>query len=467
MANRFLLLACILIISMGLIVVEFPQGPVAIALVFFLSAIAIFFFRKYTQEKEFLTTVFLVGLAARMAFGLLIHVFELRSFFGGDALSYDENGAIMVDAWLGRGELTGVLRYQSNPQSGAGWGMNYMTAGLYYVIGRNIFAAQSLCAVIGAATAPMVFYCSKKIYNNLSVAKTAAIAIAIFPSFVIWSGQLLKDGLIIFLLVTTMTMVLQLQERFSYIALAAMTTSIFGILSLRFYIFYMVVIAVVGSFVIGRATSAKSILRGTLVLALMGIALMYLGVGRSAEVELRVFANLERVQTSRLDLARSAESGFGEETDVSTTEGALFALPAGFAYLYFAPFPWQTQNLRQAITIPEVLLWWASIPFLIIGLIYTVKKRLRNALPILVFTLLLTLAYSIFQGNVGTAYRQRTQIQVFLFILIGVGWTVYREERENKRMLQTDARRRVDSQLGGFRQERERARLTAKTPTEI
>ncbi|MGE3466647.1 MAG: hypothetical protein AB7J13_06915, partial [Pyrinomonadaceae bacterium] len=116
-------------------------------------------------------------------------------------------------------------------------------------------------------------------------------------------------------------------------------------------------------------------------------------------------------------------------------------------YLMFAPFPWQASNLRQAITIPEVLVWWAMIPLLISGLIYTVKHRLRNAFPILIFSLLLTIAYSVFQGNVGTAYRQRTQIQVFLFILIGVGWTVYLENKENKRLLRTAAQKRIDDHL--------------------
>ena len=87
------------------------------------------------------------------------------------------------------------------------------------------------------------------------------------------------------------------------------------------------------------------------------------------------------------------------------------------------------------------------LPLLVLGLIYTVKNRLRNAFPILIFSLLLTLAYSVTQGNVGTAYRQRTQIQVFLFILIGVGWTVFQEQRENKRVMRTATRKRVDSQL--------------------
>ena len=447
MRNRFLLLVCVLIIAMGSVAVPFPDGAIAVLVVAVLSAIAIVIFRRYSEEKEFLTTVFLVALAARMAFGILIQVFNWREFFGGDAFAYDMYGAVLMDTWMGHAQPGDALTYQLDPASGAGWGMYYLTGFIYTVLGRNIFAAQSFCAVIGASTAPMVFYCSKKIFNNTNVAKFAAISIAIFPSFVIWSGQLLKDGLIIFLLVLIMTMVLQLQERVNYAAIALLVFALFGIMSLRFYILYMVVIAIVGSFVIGVNSTNKSILRRTFVLVLLGVSATYFGVGRNAGVELKVFGNLDRIQGSRSDLARAANSGYGEDVDVSTTEGAISALPIGFSYLMFAPFPWQATNMRQAITIPEVLIWWAMMPLLISGLLYAIKFKLRSAFPILIFSLLLTIAYSIFLGNVGTAYRQRTQIQVFLFILVGVGWTVYKEKRENQKLLKAAAQRRVESQL--------------------
>jgi hypothetical protein len=450
MFNRFILLACILVIALGVIAVPFPDGAVAIGFVFVLAGPVLLIARRFTDEKEFITTTFLVALALRMGFGVLIHVFELREFFGGDAFAYDINGSAMVDVWLGHSTASEGLLFQSDPASGAAWGMNYLVGALYMVLGRNIFAAQSACAVVGAATAPMVFYCARTIFGNLNVAKFAALGIAIFPSFVIWSGQLLKDGLIIFLLVASMTMVLKLQEKFSYPTVGALILCLFGILSLRFYIFYMVVVAVTGSFLIGLSTTTKSILRGTIILTILGFGLMYLGVGRNASIELRVFGNLERVQSSRSDLAKAASSGFGENVDVSTTEGALSALPLGFSYLMFAPFPWQAANLRQAITIPEVLVWWAMLPLLISGLIYTIKHRLRKAFPVLIFSLLLTLAYSIFQGNVGTAYRQRTQIQVFLFILIGVGYTVFKERRENERIVRAETQKQIENHLRGI-----------------
>ena len=168
MRNRFLLLACVLVITMGSVAVPFPDGATAVLVVAVLSAIAIFIFRKFSEEKEFLTTVFLVALAARMAFGILIHVFDLRDFFGGDAKAYDMYGAVLMDTWLGHAQQAGGLTYQLDPASGAGWGMYYITGFIYTVLGRNIFAAQSFCAVIGAATAPMVYFCADRKSTRLN-----------------------------------------------------------------------------------------------------------------------------------------------------------------------------------------------------------------------------------------------------------------------------------------------------------
>jgi hypothetical protein len=100
-------------------------------------------------------------------------------------------------------------------------------------------------------------------------------------------------------------------------------------------------------------------------------------------------------------------------------------------YLLFAPFPWQVANLRQSITLPEMLAWWASFPLLVLGIWFTLKYRLRQALPIVLFTTMLTLAYSVFQGNVGTAYRQRSQLLVFYFIFVAVGMVLMKERQED------------------------------------
>jgi hypothetical protein len=451
MLHQFNILGMVVITALALLAIPFPDGAIALGLVAVLSGAAIMIFRSSSEEKDFLTSLFLLGLVLRMGFGILIHVFELRDFFGGDAFSYDLLGSNIANSWSGYADASLPVGFAEN--SGAGWGMYNLVAVIYFLLGRNIFAAQCFCAVLGAATAPMVYHCSKMIFNNNKVAKIASIGVAVFPSFIIWSGQLLKDGLITLLLVTCMTMVLQIQKKFSWPSLAVLILSMFGVLSLRFYLFYMVAIAVAGSFLVGISESKRSILRNVAVLGVAAMALIYLGVGRQASVELTTFGNLQRIQSSRSDLARSANSGYNEEADVSTAEGALVAVPKGLTYLMLAPFPWQASNLRQAITVPEVLVWWGMIPFIILGTIYTVRNRLRTALPVLVFSFLLTMAYSVFQGNVGTAYRQRTQIQVFLFILMAAGWTVYKEQKENKRLIAAANQRRIFEQLRGPRED--------------
>ena len=412
------------------IVVAFPEGFGAVMMIVFFTAIIIAIIRNQTEDGNYLQQLFLTGLILRLSFGIIIHFFDLRTFFGGDALGYDDRGTRLIEIWFGNVSSSESYSLIAMTTTGSGWGMNYLTGFIYTFTGRNILAAQSFCGVIGAATAPMVYFCANKVFRNKRTARTSALLIAVYPAFIIWSSQLLKDGLIIFLLVLAMTMVLQLQDKINYIAVAALVFALFGILSLRFYIFYMAAVAVLGSFVVGTSNSTQAVIRRLIVLVMIGVGLTYVGALKDANQDITEYTNLERIQKTRSGLTKT-ESGFGADLDVSTTNGAITVLPVGFVYLMLAPFPWQISNLRQAVTLPEMILWWSSIPFMLSGLWYTLRKRLRNAVAILIFSLMLTLGYSLFQGNVGTAYRQRTQIQVFLFMFTAVGWTLYREKKEN------------------------------------
>ena len=449
MGNSRFIIYIPLIAVLAVLAIAFPEVGPAMVVTAVVSGAAISVFRKYTDEKIFVTRLFLVALAVRLAFGLMIYVYDLREFFGGDSKTYDFNGAVIVDYWFGDTLPNEMILRRAMSTSSPGWGMNYLVAFLYTVFGRNFLLAQSICAVFGAATAVVVYFCSLKIYGVKRVARYAAFAVAFFPSFIIWSSQLMKDGLIIFLLVLAVTMVLHLQHKLNYAAIALLVFSLFGILSLRFYIFYMVAVAIAGSFVLGLSNTRVSLLRRAGVLVILGVSLTYLGVLRTAGENFEQYGTLERVQIGRLDQARTGESGFNEEVDVSTTEGAISAMPVGIAYLMLAPFPWQVTNFRQAITLPEVFLWWAMIPLMISGIWYTIKNRLRSAFPILFFSLMLTLAYSIFQGNVGTAYRQRAQIQVFLFIFIAAGWALWKEKREDRKMERLIKQKKFDDRLRG------------------
>ncbi len=186
--------------------------------------------------------------------------------------------------------------------------------------------------------------------------------------------------------------------------------------------------------------TSRVVLRVVLIVVGVGLALTYFGVISPARHQLDAI-NLQSVQASRSDLAHSAATGFGQDVDVSTTSGAISAVPVGMVYLLFAPFPWQLANLRQSITLPEMLVWWGSFPLLILGVYFTLRWRLRQALPILLFTAMLTVAYSIFQGNVGTAYRQRSQLLVFYFIFVAVGFVLLMHRQEDRQRAALEEKR--------------------------
>jgi hypothetical protein len=433
--NGLLIISSILLCA-GICLFVPVYGASAIILCVPLALLAGLVISQSKEHSLFLQRLFVGGLLVRIAVGTLIFITNKQDFFGTDAASYDFYGYLVVSMKDTDNYYHAMVNSFMGGGAGSAWGMVYMVAGIYSVVGRNTLATQFVNSILGAITAPIIFLCAQHIYQNLRVARIAALFVAFFPSLVLWSAQGLKDGPIVFLLSLSMLATLKLGERFNVKYFIILVGSLFGILSLRFYIFYILLAAIAGAFVIGlRNFTASSFLRQFVVMIAITLALAYLGVTRYASTQIENF-DLQRVQQSRSDLAQSAASGFGKDTDVSTTSGALTAIPVGMVYLLFAPFPWQLASLRQSITMPEMLVWWASFPALVLGLWFTIKYYLRQASPILLFSAMLTVAYSVFQGNVGTAYRQRSQLLVFYFIFAAVGFVLLKEKREDRRRQQ-------------------------------
>jgi hypothetical protein len=389
---------------------------------------------RVADHGSYLVKLFMLALIVRMIIGVAVFAFHGQEFFGGDAFTYDYFGSQQLLAWAG--DKFAQLEVDRFVGTGyrSGWGMVSLVAVIYAIVERNMLAIQFFNAVLGAATAPIIFLCAHEVFKNRRVARVAGIAVAFYPSLVLWSSQGLKDGPIVFFLALSILATLKLGHKFSGPYLAMLITSLIAVLGLRFYVFYMLLIAIAGAFVIGmRAVTLKSLARQFVVVFVVGLAMMYFGVTRYATVQYEQYGSLEQVQRSRLDASQSAQSGFGKDVDVSTTSGALTTIPTGIVYLLFAPFPWQLGSLRQSLTIPEMVVWWGSFPLLVLGGWFSIKHRLRQISPILIFTSMLTLAYSVFQGNVGTAYRQRAQLLVFYFIFVAVGAVLVKEKREERR----------------------------------
>jgi hypothetical protein len=348
-----------------------------------LAAIVGVIIRREPSHGSYLLKLFLLAMLARITIGTAIFAFNAQDFFGGDAWTYDYTGYQQLLAWGGdKFAQLEVDRFVGTSYR-SGWGMVHMVAVIYGMVGRNMLAVQFVNAVIGAATAPVIFLCAQQVFNNRRVAQVAGIAVGFYPSLVLWSSQGLKDGPIVLFLALTILATLKLGQKLSAAWIALLVVSLLGVLAFRFYVFYMLLLAVVAAFVIGmREVTVQSMARQLVVMVLLGLSLTYFGVTRYANVQVETYADFETLQRSRNDAARSAQSGFGRDVDVSTASGALTTIPLGMVYLLFAPFPWQLGSLRQSLTLPEMVIWWTAFPLLILGVWFSIKYRLRQMFPI-------------------------------------------------------------------------------------
>lgn len=380
-------------------------------------------------DSTFLIYLYAASFTIRFLIGMTILFSGYIEFFAGDHSTYDIFGWGLAQAWSGQLQNT---KWVYDRMGAVGMnGMYYWVAVLYSVVGHSQSAATAIQCAFVSFIPILTYKISYMLYSSRKAARYAALLVAFLPSMVIWSSLLLKDPLIILLLCLTVLSMLKIQKELKYRYIILATAAMLPILAIRIYVFYFILFAVVSTYVMSRF-GGRANLGGYLArlggLAVIGIALFTLGFDRISKEQLNVDL-FEKIQSSRVDLARSAYSGFAAEAKVDSLQGALNFLPVGITYLLFAPFPWQGGGFRQMLALPEQFLWYALFPFFIIGMIYTARRHLRDALIIFFFVVQLTCFYGIFVGNIGTAHRQRTQVFVFYLVFAGAGIVYSRSRR--------------------------------------
>src|SRR5258708_14588836 len=161
--------------------VGFGDGIKAVLLCGGLATVAGLFIYRSGTDGHFLLKLFLFALLLRVFIGTLIFVANYQDFFGGDAWTYDFVGLSQLSAWSGdRAAQFQVDRFVGKGE-GSGWGMVYLVAAIYSIVGRNMLAVPFFNAGVGAATAPIIFLFAQQGYGNPQVARLAAPAVAVFP----------------------------------------------------------------------------------------------------------------------------------------------------------------------------------------------------------------------------------------------------------------------------------------------
>src|SRR5262249_22070519 len=250
--------------------------------------------------------------------------------------------------------------------SASGYGFAYFVGLIYYVFGRNQLLVQFVNGTIGSLSVAVIYAIGRRLFDARS-ARWAALFMAFFPGMIFWSCAMYKDPSILLCIAVAMYATLRLRERFTAPMVALLVGACMYLLTLRFYTFYMVAFAILGTFLFAQRRGALGSLFGQLVLIVAFLGAVFFGVKSERLEQQGSYFDLNQLQTARSGQTSLGKSAYGAEINVSTAEGALSVLPIGLVYLLFAPFPWAVSGTRQLLTLPETLIWYGLMPSLIRG----------------------------------------------------------------------------------------------------
>lgn len=346
----------------------------------------------------------------RVVLAILLHFFVDEYTFAPDQETYHFGGWALAGYWSGeRFAPPGILA--NSPK-----GYFYLLGALYWLLGAWALIPKVLNGCVGALTVPLVYDLALRITGDEVVALRGARYAAYFPSLVLWSALNLRDIWIVFLILLICKQAMILQESFRVRTFVMLVASILVVMQFRDYIFFAISTPMIVSFFVRRRSHVA---RNATIGMLLALVVISIDAAAGANRRMRV-PDLETLTQYR-QFTGFGGSQVAATADVSTPVRALGFLPVGVAYFLLAPFPWQVTNVRQLLTLPEMLFLYALMPSILRGILHLLRSRLAESLMVILTAGGLTIGYALGQANVGTAYRYRAQVLPFYLIFAAAG----------------------------------------------
>jgi 4-amino-4-deoxy-L-arabinose transferase-like glycosyltransferase len=374
------------------------------------------------HTRRWLARLVLAALGIRLVLLVVIHFGFTPYAFAPDAGMYEYFGEALRDYWMGEGPRPG--RPYNSWQTGY-----YFLNGIFFsLFGTSPMGPVVLNLVVSVWTCLLAFLLGRTLFGE-SVGKLAALLVAFFPSLVLWSVLNIRDALSAFLVTGVVFIGVRMLKRIGGREVLGMAVALLLLTQLRDYLALLLLAGLLLGFLTGMRPNrvGRTLILGAVSCFLLLLAARSFDLLQSAPME----GSLETLQYLREDMARGAGSAYGHQLDTSTVRGLLTAVPMGMAFFLFGPFPWAVSSTLQLAALPEVLLWYALIPFTLVGLARALRVRHRDALLPIAVLVVITVSYALVEGNIGTAYRHRAQIMplVFLFTSLGLERWLARRRR--------------------------------------
>ncbi|MCL5935490.1 MAG: glycosyltransferase family 39 protein, partial [Firmicutes bacterium] len=292
------------------------------------------------KEKKFLIPVTVFAFLLRVNLTLLLYLVSKYAgnhgfwSFAIDSQYYFEAGSKLSAFWSG-GPPVKVDVFNTYV---------YFVAFVYWLFSPKLILTSLFNAFFGTVSVVLLYFISRYLFAHTGRRAVEGITLlaAMFPSFVLWSTQTLKDPLVVLLLLLFVLFFLQYfsDRRVVWMLSAGVTVNLLA--GVRNYTAVILVAAVFLNLLVMYLRLREGLDRKKLLLdvSLIGTCVMAIFLSKfgTSIVQSLLQTNLQSIQSMRENVYAIGNTGI-TEGDVSSPAGALKYLPLGLAYVFLAPFP--------------------------------------------------------------------------------------------------------------------------------
>lgn len=404
------------------------------------------------DERNFILLLFLAGVLSRFIFifiyqWLYLVILKNPDILGPDGESYIKNGwfisRIMLHkdissspfGWPGSWRYSypvnvDVTSYAKDyflpPVKSYQVGFySYFIALLFIPFGYAPILVKSINGILGVLSGILIYYIAKK-YFCRETAKATAIAVVFLPSSFILSCTGLRDSIVIFCLIASILLAIKSVSAYRLRNVIALILLLFILYLVQDKLFGIFLCAIILGFVLIRGSVFSKL---TIVFAafILFYPIFQKELWDFVHNSFYTFyrAHYGYVTTPGRNYFIYPDGLYGVP-DLRGYLGVRYfisALITGSFYVFFSPFVWSIDNMKDLVWSGQMLLWYVLLGFSVYGVIILLKKKIKSSIFIFTYLLLMMFPLSLLEGNFGTLFRHRELITPFILMLGIAGLT--------------------------------------------
>jgi hypothetical protein len=359
----------------------------------------------------------LAGYATRLVLSSIVREFPFFSYgSGGDSNGYEVEGNVIARLW----NFSGVHYVTATelPEVGAAsLPLNLFGVVSYLNDGPTHIGCVAVVAAIGCATALNIYSIAHEIGCRDVVAIRMLGTVTFLPTFVFYTSDTHKDGLVACFMFLVFGSAVRLARRLSFSHLAVGMASLGALWFTRYYLVFIMWVPLTVGLLGVRAKSLVRVAVVGIVIAIGALASVAYSTTLSSASEIATDAF---TQGTAEDLA--AYNATIPGSGMVITGSGPGAIAQKVAYSLFAPFPWQSGSIGLQMSKFEMIIWYYFAYRSVLAVRVMLAKRRSDLLLFALFIVPTMFAYTLAFSNIGLALRERMNVVLAVLLLASFSW---------------------------------------------